>query len=140
LGADRVLDYTAPDFTKKLELYDIMLLAVDKCEFSICNRSLKENGFYLNVTAPVKSFQMLWTGMTTNKKMIVGENPPEKTEDLAFLKKLAEEGVLKPVIDRIYPFEQIVEAHRYVGQGHKKGNVAITVRRGKIYESLPDGI
>ena len=127
LGADKVLDYTETSFPLNLELYDVILLAIDKLPFSICNKALNKNGIYLNVTAPVKSFQMFWTSMTSSKKIIVGQNISEKSEDLIFLKKLVEEGVLKPFIDRIYPFEQIVEAHRYVGKGHKKGNVVISV-------------
>ena len=127
LGADRVIDYTKADYIQKLEMYDIIFIAVDKWPFSFCNQYLKKNGVYLNVTMPVKSLSMLWTSMTTQKKIIVGHNPPEKAEDLVFLKRLVEESIIKPVIDKKYPLDQIIEAHRYVDQGHKKGNVVITV-------------
>lgn len=132
LGADKVIDYTEGDYTgrrttKKLEMYDVIFLAVDKCPFSVCNKCLNKEGVYLNVTSPVKSLPMLWTSMTSKKKIIMGENSPESAEALIFLKGMVEAGSLKPVIDRSYTLDQIVEAHRYVDKGHKKGNVVITV-------------
>jgi NADPH:quinone reductase-like Zn-dependent oxidoreductase len=131
LGAHQVIDYTQKDYSKQLEQYDMIFLAVDKCPFSVCNQCLKEEGVYINITAPVKSLSMLWTSMTSKKKIITGENSPESDQDLLFLKELVEAGKLKPVIDRSYPFDQMVEAHRYVDQGHKKGNVVITVSQEK---------
>jgi NADPH:quinone reductase-like Zn-dependent oxidoreductase len=127
LGADKVIDYTVEDFSDEGETYDIIFEAVDKSSFSACMRVLKEDGIYLNVTVPIPGLRMLWAKMTSSKKLMLGENPPEKAEDLSFLKKLIEAGEIKPVIDRCYPLEQIVNAHRYVDKGHKKGNVAITV-------------
>ena len=105
LGADKVIDYTKGDFTKSGETYDIIFDAVGKSSRSKCKGLLKENGIFLN----------------TNKLGKI------KSEDLNLLRKLVETGKLKPVIDRTYQLEQIVEAHHYVDKGHKKGHVAITV-------------
>lgn len=127
LGADKVIDYTNEDFTQSGETYDVIFEAVDKSSFSACMKSLKKDGIYLNVTVPIPGIRMLWTKLTSSKKLILGQDSPENAEALNFLKELVEAGKIKVVIDRCYTFEQIVEAHRYVGKGHKKGNVVITV-------------
>jgi NADPH:quinone reductase-like Zn-dependent oxidoreductase len=127
LGADKVIDYTKEDFTKNGETYDVIFDAVGKVPFSGCMRSLKKEGIYLQaVAAPALMVWMRWTSMISSKKLIGGTATPE-TENLIYLKELVEAGKIKPVIDRSYPLEQIVEAHRYVDKGHKKGNVVITV-------------
>lgn len=127
LGADKVIDYTKEDFSSQGETYDVIFEAVDKSSFSACMRALKKDGIYLNVVTPLPSVRMLWTKMTGGKKLFLGENVPERAEYLSFIKGLVEAGKIRPVIDRRYPLEQIVEAHRYVDKGHKKGNLVITV-------------
>jgi len=134
LGADKVIDYTKEDFTKSGQTYDIIFDTVGKSSFSRCKSSLKQRGIYLTTVAGlVDLLQVLWTSMVGSKKakfMTAGLKPAsEITKDLIFSKELMEAGKLKPVIDRRYPLEQIVEAHRYVETGHKKGNVVITVVR-----------
>jgi len=127
LGADKVIDYTKEDFAQSGETYDVIFEAVDKSSFSACMKSLKKKGIYLNITVPLPGIRMFWTKMTSSKRLLLGENVPEKAEYLIFLKELVEAGKIKPVIDRRYPFEQIAEAHRYVDTGRKKGNVVITL-------------
>jgi NADPH:quinone reductase-like Zn-dependent oxidoreductase len=108
LGADKVIDYSTTDFSESSEKYDLIFDAVAKASRSRSKRALKKNGIFLSAH-------------DSHGSAII------KTEDLVFLKELIEAGKIKSVIDRTYPLEQIVEAHRYVDQGHKKGNVVITV-------------
>ena len=127
LGADKVIDYTAEDFSKTGETYDVIFEAVNKSSFSACMKVLKKGGTYINVTEPLPSVQMLWTKLTKGKKLLLSRNAPETSEALDFLKELVEMGKLKVVIDRYYRLDEIVEAHRYVEKGHKRGNVVIHV-------------
>jgi NADPH:quinone reductase-like Zn-dependent oxidoreductase len=127
IGADHVIDYTQEDFTKNGECYDVIFDIVGKSSFSRSVKSLNPKGRYL--LAILRLSQMLrglWTSMTSSKKVMTGL-ASYRTEDLEYLKELIEAGKIRPVIDRCYPLEQVVEAHRYVEKGHKKGNVVITL-------------
>lgn len=132
LGADQVIDYTQENFTQNGKTYDIIFDTVGKCPFSVCKGSLTAEGIYLStVPTPTSMFQTLWSAKRGGKKVkfiAAGLRPASgKIKDLAFLTELIEAGKIKPAIDRVYPLEQMAEAHRYVEQGHKKGNVVITV-------------
>ncbi|MBC7877834.1 MAG: NAD(P)-dependent alcohol dehydrogenase [Anaerolineales bacterium] len=127
IGADHVIDYTKEDYTKSGKLYDVIIDTFDKSPFSGSLRSLNENGLFLN--ANPKLFDRIWMqwALKGNNKKVVTWTGGYTTENLLALKELIENGKIKPVIDRRYPLEQIVEAHRYVDAGLKKGNVVITV-------------
>lgn len=130
LGADRVIDYTAEDFTQNGETYDVIVDTAGTAPFSRSKGSLKERGRLLLVLGGLPDMLVIpWISLTDTRKVIAGP-AAERAEDLAFLAGLAEAGHFKPVIDRCYPFEQIPEAHRYVDTGRKKGNVVVTLERG----------
>ncbi|MFC1965028.1 NAD(P)-dependent alcohol dehydrogenase [Chloroflexota bacterium] len=107
LGADKVVDYTKEDITQSGELYDIIFDTVLKLSKSNCMKALTPNGKFITTRGIFRSLTM----------------------DLIFLKELMEAGKFKAVIDRRYPLEQMVEAHRYVDTGRKKGNVVITEKK-----------
>lgn len=125
LGADEVIDYTKQDFAARAT-YDVVYHTVGKISFSRGLRSVKRGGAYVSALSLAPILRRLWAAIAGRKK-VVGGIAKVKAADIVFLKELVEAGKLRPVIDRRYPFEQIAEAHRYVEQGHKKGNVVITV-------------
>ena len=105
LGADKTIDYTKEDFTQSQEKYDIVYDAVMKSKASKCKSILKKGGVFVNNNGV----------------------PKIVSKDLWFIKDLIEKEKLKPVIDRVYSLDEVVEAHRYVDQGRKRGNVVLRV-------------
>jgi NADPH:quinone reductase-like Zn-dependent oxidoreductase len=128
LGADWVIDYTKEDFARSGAAYDVILDAVGKSSFSGCLRSLKNEGIYINVVAtPAIAVRMRLRSIGSSKKLVGGSVTP-RADALIFLRELVEAEKLSPVIDKRYTLEEIVEAHRYVDQGHKRGDVVISVK------------
>lgn len=127
LGADHVIDYTKEDFSSLDESYDMIFDTVGKTSFEQLRHLLAPRGRFLTTVMTFKEVrQMLQTSLQQQQKILVG-NSTGNTKDLKFIKALIEDGKLKPVIDRKYTLKNIVEAHRYVDRGHKKGSVVVTV-------------
>jgi NADPH:quinone reductase-like Zn-dependent oxidoreductase len=127
LGADRVIDYTRDDFTKNGETYDVIFDAVGKHSFKRSLGSLKPGGLYLPTDGFENLFLAVWTPRFGDKKVIF-EIPPRQTKrDVLFLKGLIEASKYRPIIDRCYPLESMVEAARYVETERKTGNVVLRV-------------
>ncbi|MFE6177108.1 NAD(P)-dependent alcohol dehydrogenase [Streptomyces sp. NPDC056464] len=129
LGADRVVDYTAQDFTRDEQRYDAVFDAVGKSTFGRCRRLLKPGGVYLsselgpgwqNVILPLVT--PLFRGRRVRFPL-----PQQNQQVVRQIRDLIEAGEFKPVVDRRYPLERIVDAYQYVETGHKIGNVVITV-------------
>jgi NADPH:quinone reductase-like Zn-dependent oxidoreductase len=127
LGADAVIDYTQEDFTKNGQTYDVIFDAVGKLSFRRSRASLEPGGVYLPTDGPVN---LMWALMPSRKgaKRVVFQIPPRQPKkDVLFLKELIEAGKFRPVIDRSYPLEDVIEATRYVETQQKTGNVVLTV-------------
>ncbi|RPJ49559.1 MAG: NAD(P)-dependent alcohol dehydrogenase [Chloroflexi bacterium] len=131
LGADKVIDYTKEDFTQNGETYDLIFDILGRSSFPRLKRSLKPNGIYLLASFKSKAIiQMLRTSISGSKQKVICAFADEKSDSLVFIKELAEMGKVKTVIDRCFPLEQAAEAHRYVEQGNKQGNVVLSLRKG----------
>jgi NADPH:quinone reductase-like Zn-dependent oxidoreductase len=130
LGADRVIDYTAEDFTRDGQTYEVVIDAVGKSSFGRCRRLLKPGGIYLSSELGRLSqnpILALVTPLLRGKKVMF-PIPTDNQEMVRYFKGLIESGDFKPVIDRRYPLDQIVEAYRYVETGQKVGNVVISLQ------------
>jgi len=129
LGAVKVIDYTKEDFTQNGETYDLIFDILGRSSISRSKSSLKPNGIHLFASFKLKHLlQMLRTSRSGGRRVICALGSG-KVDDLNTLKEMIEAGKIKPMIDRCYPLEQIAEAHRYIEQGYKKGNVIITLEQ-----------
>jgi NADPH:quinone reductase-like Zn-dependent oxidoreductase len=132
LGADQVIDYTAEEFTENGQIYDIIFDTVGSSSFSRSKGSLNPQGIYLTTVPTLevvphllnpfsgsgRSVKFAATALRSTKKQLV---------DLEIINRIIEEGNYLPVIDRVFPLEEIVQAHHYVAEGHKTGDVVITI-------------
>lgn len=129
LGADRVIDYTAEDFTADEQVYDVVFDAVGKSSFGQSKRLLKPGGIYLSTELgpfPTNPILALSTPLTRGRRVMF-PIPKHDQEMVKYLRGLMESGKFKPLIDRSYALEEIVEAYRYVETGQKIGNVLISI-------------
>jgi NADPH:quinone reductase-like Zn-dependent oxidoreductase len=134
IGADHVIDYTRDDFTRNGQQYDLILAVNGYHPLSTYQRALTPKGIYIMVGgSPAQIFQSMllgpWMSKNGGRKMgnvVAKPNQP----DLLILKALVEAGKVAPVIDRCYPLSEVPEALRYLGEGHARGKVVITVAPG----------
>jgi NADPH:quinone reductase-like Zn-dependent oxidoreductase len=127
LGADRVIDYSREDFTRSSQQYDLIIDVLGRSTFNACKRVLTPKGIYFPVSFKFTQIrQMLWTSRFGSKKVVIGLSD-EKPADMQTIKGMIEAGTLKGFVDRCFPLEQAVEAHRYYESGQRSGNVILTV-------------
>jgi NADPH:quinone reductase-like Zn-dependent oxidoreductase len=127
LGADDVIDYSVEDFTENGQTYDLIFDVIGKSSLARGLKSLSPNGRFLLSNPRLGPLALgLWTSATSRKKVVFGAESGTN-QDLVYLRDLIEAGRLRTVIDRIFPLEAIVDAHRYAESGQKKGNIVVTV-------------
>ena len=127
LGADNVIDYTKTDLTDIPEKFDIVFDAVGKADISKSIRLIKVYGRYIHVVTTPSTEIKIRLKLLNTKIKLIGGSYTATVEQINFIRKLADEGMITPAIDRHYRFDEIVSAHEYVDRGHKKGNVTIRI-------------
>lgn len=128
LGADQAIDYSKNDFTQGQIVYDAILDTVGGTSFSRSKRVLAPYGRHVFVVQTLTQLlQALWTSMRRGKRVIVGFSGGDAKDDLLLIKGLIETSRIRPVIDRTYKLQEIVDAHRFVDTGRKRGGVAVSI-------------
>jgi NADPH:quinone reductase-like Zn-dependent oxidoreductase len=137
LGADKVIDYTQQDFTHDEEKYDFVYDAVGKSSFFKCRRLLKTGGIYISSDLGFLAQNIYLPLITPIIKPLIGNKisifptPVDIRDSVLLIQNLTEQGKFRPLIDRKYLLDQIVEAYRYVARGQKTGNVVIIMEHEK---------
>ena len=128
LGADKVVDYKKEDFAENENMYDIIFDTIGKSSFADCRKALKNNGAYLVTVLTLNNLLQSFITKFGHKKKVIFSMSVNKTEALNFIRIRIEDGELKTIIDRQFSLDEISDAHAYVEDGHKKGNVVIAVK------------
>ncbi len=138
LGADEVIDYRNADFTKNGQTYDAIIDAVGKYAFRWGRRSLKPGGIFVATDLGPHGLETLFLAVATRwagSRRLKFAGGRKSRDDALYLKQLVETGAYRPVIDRVYPMEEVAEAHRHVEAWHKTGNVVLSIERASTVES-----
>jgi NADPH:quinone reductase-like Zn-dependent oxidoreductase len=130
LGADEVVDYEKEDFTRRGERYDVVLDAVGKHSFVRSRRALNPQGGLYVATDRLYNLPLALLTRWSKRKIVFAIEPTPPRENIVLLKELIEDGRYRPVVDRTYPLEDVVDATRYVDSWQKTGNVVLTVNGG----------
>ena len=135
------IDYSEIDFATTGDTWDIIIDTTGTVPFARCDRSLRAGGRLVAIQASFAQTLGIGKPSKASGKEVIAGYVPARAEDLRYIAKLASQGVLKPVVDRIYPLEQAVKAHAYVDTGRKRGSVVLTVAASprKILHSRMDG-